>query len=337
MADAVGSSGTFLISLYMVLELAAFFVIYKFILTGGTVLLENSKSKPVFKFLSAVLAANFFFKLVLMYAGTVLFTHELLFETVSPAEITLTLIIPVVYVACKGIRVISRTAEFLIWLIIAVLAVNLVFLKVFPDFSSNLPLLNGSFGDLVKAGDKFFFWFGDLTPLMFVKLKSSKRNYVKLSVFSSWVIVIFGIVLMYAFYGKAAPYVSNVIVKVASFNQFAAKLGRLDWTGMIVWLLMSLIFLSVYFWGFVQAATQVLKSRKLVWIIGVGGLLAAEIFVKDATQIVQFALTKITWLAITANYIIPLLFLIMATIEKKREAKALSDAPVTEVVNEQGA
>ena len=240
-AECVGSSGSLLIFLYMTLEVVMFFIVYRFATCGGA---QKLKDNPIYKGLVAVLGVYFILKFILMYSGTVLFAMELLFENISPYEVIITLIIPVAYAAHKGLNSIARTAEICIWIVALILTVNFVFLNAQTDFSNNLPLLNGRFNELLSDGDKFFFWFGDFSPLLLVKLKPSKRNPVGFSLFVSFFAVIISIVLMYAMYGEMAQYISNFIVRTAGYNQFASKLGRLDWTGMIAWLIMSLLFLD---------------------------------------------------------------------------------------------
>ncbi len=317
-AEYAKSSGSLLVFLYMTLEVVMFFIVYRFVAENGA---EKLSGNRIYKTLAAVLAANFLFKLILMYSGTILFTMELLFENISPYEIILTLIIPVAYAAYKGINSIARTAEICIWIIASVLTINLVFLNAQLDFSNNLPLLNGSFGELLTDGDKFFFWFGDFTPLLFVKLKQSKRNPVGLSLFISFIAVIFAIVIMFAMYGEVAEYISNFIVRIAGYNQFASKLGRLDWTGMIAWLIMALLFLAVYLWAFAEAGKAVVGNKKLPFFTGIIALLAVELIVYDSGEVVRFALKDIRWLAVVSNYIVPSLLLILLVYQKRKSAK----------------
>ena len=81
-------------------------------------------------------------------------------------------------------------------------------------------------------------WFGDATPLLFLSIKPSRRNPTSLMYGLSAGFVIIEFVLMNAIYGNASEYVVNLVVKVAGFNQFSDVLVRLDWTGLIVWLML---------------------------------------------------------------------------------------------------
>lgn len=318
MAENVKSSGTMTVIFYLLLEAVSFAFIYAIIQKGDFDTLENGKGKWPYKLIMAVLAAGFLFKLCLMYAGTVMFVQEQLFENISITELALTLIIPVAYIAAKGIKIISRTAEICIWYIAVALLFNLVFLKAEPDFSRNLPLLNTSFSEYVTDGSKFFFWFGDLTPFLFVTLtRGGKSKPWGMLVFSS-LLVAFGFSLMYAMYGNSSMYIGNFVVKIASFNQFADKLGRLDWTGMIAWLVMAIIYLGVYLWALLEAGERVFKKRKPIFAVAVLALLAVEIFVPDLSKLISFAQGDIKYLAIAVNYVVPaILFLWIMQIKKK--------------------
>lgn len=47
---------------------------------------------------------------------------------------------------------------------------------MYLDISENLPFIDGEISDVLKRGDKFFMWFGDATPLLFLSIKPSRRN-----------------------------------------------------------------------------------------------------------------------------------------------------------------
>lgn len=317
-AEAVGSSGSLLIFIYMILEVILFLIVYRFILIDGN---ETLKNTVTYKVLMVVFAANFLIKAFIALSGTILFSLELLFENISPYEVILALMIPVTYIAYKGIRVIGRTSEACFPIIALVLLINFIFLKAKLIFSNNLPLLNGSFGELLTDGDKFFMWFGDLTPLIFVKLKSSRRNYVGLSMAASFLLVMIAIILMYAMYGPASEYISNFIVKIAGYNQFANKLGRLDWTGMIIWLIMSLLFAATYLWGFAEAVSNIAGKSKPAVFAGASMLLTALLLIPDFSEVVTFAMGGVRWLSVAANYVLPVILLIMAVIKKRKNAR----------------
>lgn len=317
-AEAVGSSGSLLIFLYMIMEVILFLIVYRFILIDGN---ETLKNTVTYKVIMVVLAANFLIKAVIALTGTILFSLELLFENISPYEVILALMVPVTYIAYKGIRVIGRTSEACFPVIAIVLLINFVFLKAKLVFSNNLPLLNGSFGELLTDGDKFFIWFGDLTPLIFIKLKSSRKNYVGLSMAASFLLVMIAIIIMYAMYGAASEYISNFIVKIAGYNQFANKLGRLDWTGMIIWLIMSLLFSSTYLWAFSEAIGNIVGKKKPIVFVGASMVMTALMLIPDYSEVVTFAMGEVRWLSIAANYILPLILLIMAVIKKRKNAR----------------
>lgn len=320
----VQSSGTFLMALYLVPEILMFFIIYKFINIDGIFTIEshdNIGTKIVYKTIMAILMIYFICRLYLMYVGTVMFVLEVMFENILPIEIEYTLIIPILYIAYKGIRTISRTSEILTWISVAILITNYVFLKSDLNFSENFPLLNDTFKNFIKSGSLFFFWFGDFTPLIFLTLKSSKRNYVTLSLIISVAFILFAYVIMYAMYGNSATYLSNLIVKMAGFNQFGNKLGRLDWTGIIAWLIMAILYLAIYLWATIEAGVRLINKRNIVITIIIIGLILADTLVKDTSKVILFAMTDIRYLAVLSNYLLPLILLFMALQLHKNKAK----------------
>ncbi|MEG1790774.1 MAG: GerAB/ArcD/ProY family transporter [Clostridia bacterium] len=322
-AEHVKSSGALLIALYLVFEIIMFFIIYRIANANGLKDIEDGNGKNImYKLLMLILLLNFLFKLCLMYAGTVLFVLELLFENISTEEIALILVIPIAYLSAKGIQTISRTAEISMWYIILVLVVNFLFLKASPDFSLNLPILNDEIPVFLKKGSVFFFWFGDFTPFIFLTLKDSKRNFIKVSLTASVLLILFVFLLMFAVYGNSARYISNFIVKVASFNQFANKLGRLDWTGMIAWLVLAILYLSVYLWAVIEAGSRIFKNRKAALSLGVIVLTLVIIIVGDLNKLIDFATTEFKYLAVFCNYLVPVILLFWSM--QKRKAKAIS-------------
>lgn len=244
MRQAVGTNDLFVLLLYLLLDAAQFFVVYKFVATGGK---EAIQDTVFYKVAGAMLFVNFFMKTFMATAGTTAFTTESLFEDIGTGSVVVALLVTTGYVAAKGIRTIGRTAEISSFLIFTVFTLNFVFLKVYLDISENLPFIDGEISDVLKRGDKFFMWFGDATPLLFLSIKPSKRNPTSLMYGLSAGFVIIGFVLMNAIYGNASEYVVNLVVKVAGFNQFSDVLGRLDWTGLIVWLMLrSFIFRRIF-------------------------------------------------------------------------------------------
>ena len=94
---------------------------------------------------------------------------------------------------------------------------------------------------------------------------------------------------------------------------------------MIVWLIMALVFLSTYVWAFTEAGSLTVKKRAVPFALCIVGVLVAELCVKEMTDIVNFALTGIKWLAVAGNYVVPVILLITLTVQKKKNAR-LPDA-----------
>jgi Spore germination protein. len=321
LAENVKSSGTLTVFLYLLLEAVSFAFVYAIMKKGNVDELLDGKSKWAYKAMLTVVFACFLLKLCLMYAGVVTFVLEQLFENISVTGIALALIVPVAYLAAKGIRVISRTTEIFIWYIAVVLVFNVIFLKVRPDFMRNLPLLNAPLPEYAAEGSKFFFWFGDFTPFMFVALKDDKKAKPWGMFLFVSLVVVFGIALMYSMYGNSAVYIGNFIVKLASFNQFADKLGRLDWTGMIAWLIMAIIFLSVYLWALLEVGERVIKRRRTIFVFAILTLLAVKILLPDLSKIVEFVQGKVRYLAVAVNYFVPVIIYLWLMQRRKNTAE----------------
>lgn len=280
-----------------------------------------------FKILIFLVMAYYIIKTSLTMGGTILFIIDLLFDGAKVGLICVTLILPIFYLAFKGIRTIARFSQICIWLIAFVLGFNYIFLNANPVFSQNLPLINDTIPNMIKNGSSFFLWFGDVTPLLFIKLKKdhSKGTSIAVAIVAAFGLIIYGFSLMYALYGNAAPYISNFLVKVASYNQFADKLGRLDWSGIIIWLLMAMIYLAFYFWIIAEIGRRVFKKRNLVLSLSAIGVVIFELFFKDYQRVGEFAMSGIIkYAAIFCNLLFPAIVIVWVYVVKKKKAKAES-------------
>ncbi len=336
MAGVMGSSGTFVVSIYLLFELITFLFVYSFMKRGGLEVFDKNPSKT-YKVLLVVVMVYYLVKTCLVTGGTILFVIELLFDGVSAVLICITLLIPIFYLAYKGMRTIARFSQICIWLIAFVLAFNYIFLKANPIFSQNLPLINDTIPKMFEKGSSFFLWFGDVTPLLFIKLKKerAKGTPIAVAIIAAFGLIIYGFTLLFALYGNAAPYISNFLVKVASYNQFADKLGRLDWSGIIIWMLMAMIYLAFYFWVIGEIGSKVFKKRNLVLSLSVVVVAIVEFMLKDYQRVGEFAMSEIKYYAAFCNYVFPAIVIIWAFALKKKNAKAdalLGGAPAGESV-----
>ena len=124
MRQAVGTNDLFVLLLYLLLDAAQFFVVYKFVATGGK---EAIQDTVFYKVAGAMLFVNFFMKTFMATAGTTAFTTESLFEDIGTGSVVVALLVTTGYVAAKGIRTIGRTAEISSFLIFTVFTLNFVF------------------------------------------------------------------------------------------------------------------------------------------------------------------------------------------------------------------
>lgn len=175
-------------------------------------------------------------------------------------------------------------------------------------------------------------WFGDATPLLFLSIKPSRRNPTSLMYGLSAGFVIIGFVLMNAIYGNASEYVVNLVVKVAGFNQFSDVLGRLDWTGLIVWLMLAVIYISTYLWASGEALKSLFKGKKnIVIVLTVIGVGAMTILKKDIRNMLDFVTGGARWYVAATNYVLPVALIVYAEVRKRKSAKI---APAKEAVGE---
>lgn len=323
LVEAVGNSNLVIIILLSLLDLAMLGVVMRISQLGVLEEIEKHKNKVLYKALMLVLAGYFLFKLGLMYGGVVQFVLDQLFENIDAIWISITLIIPICYLAYKGFNTIARVCELFIWYLFIVIAINFCFLDAQLDWSRNLPLFDGNAMSTLMKGGGYAIWFGDALPFLFLTVKKNKVNYVKFLGAASLLVISATYVVMNAMYGKAAVYITNFIVKLSGFNMFSDKLGRLDWVGMVAWVINSCVYLAVFFWATMQAGRKVADKPRII-----AALIIIAIIIVDAQTVSMssgkdFAESPFKYLGWFCNYALPLILLIIYAVYKKKEKKGL--------------
>ncbi len=231
-------------ALMIALDIATFAFVYKIARAGGLRSLDVPLAVKNAAILLAVTGSAF--KAVLFCSETVAYAATTLFDEGLWRLVLAGLIPALAYIAYKGYNVIARVAQISVWLIGTVVVLNILLADLHGDPDAVLPILPDA--GVAAAGDKYLFWFGDFTPLMFCSIAvDARRKHVPVLISLAFIAIFtvgFTIALACVF-GGGTTYASFAFAKLSVFNKLSKLLGALDFPVVSAWLLMATIKLSL--------------------------------------------------------------------------------------------
>ena len=258
-AQHLQSSTLWLYLVMSAIDLLCLLSVYLFAKSGADGNLVKSGSVS-YRALNALLCLYLLAKGFFYFVYTVIFLTIDLFVGVAPYVIVFVLAAPVVYTGIKGMRALARLAEIFALLLFAVMVVNLAFLEADTDFGRNLPVFALPPADFFSEGLHFGMWLGDLFPLLFVTLKNKRLPYFAFGTGAAYSLVVVIAAVAVAMYGNALPYVYNMLIRIAGFNQLSTEIGRLEWAALFVVIIMAVMGLSLLFWGSTESCRRAVGS-----------------------------------------------------------------------------
>ncbi|MDR3216144.1 MAG: spore germination protein [Clostridiaceae bacterium] len=302
-----------------VIELLMYACVIKFTKNGGMDLLK-SESKIFYNAVLGVLLLYFLVKGIVLTGSLVLMIEQLLFDNISVYLVIITLLATVAYLAVKGIKGIARLSEMLVLILALSMLVNLVFLKSRMNFSNNLPVITDDLVQYFKAWGSYGAWFFDSVPFLFITIKSrGKRHYIGAAYLIAFAFIMTYYFLGNALFGKYLFGIDNFLVKLSSFNFLSEELGRLDWTGIISWVVICMINMSVLLWAAIEAGGRIFKKRNAV-AAAVVVITAVAVAVLDPFDYRKFA--DISWFGYTlcaVGFAVPLAVYIFSAVVKRKK------------------
>lgn len=258
-AQQMQSSTLWLYLIMSAFDLVCLAAIYLFAKSGADAAL-TAKGGGLYRLLNAALCLYLLTKGFFYFVYTVIFLTIDLFIGVAPFVIVIVLAAPVVYTGIKGMRALARSAEIFALLLFAVMVVNLAFLDADMDFGRNLPVFALPPDGFFVNGLRFGLWLGDLFPLLFLKIKNKRLPYFAFGTGAAYSLVVIIAALAVAMYGNALPYVYNMLIRIAGFNQLSTEIGRLEWAALFVVIIMAITGLSLLFWGSAESCRRATGS-----------------------------------------------------------------------------
>lgn len=235
-------------------------LIYGFMTRDGDSFLVKEKSKS-YKIANLLMLFYLMFKGVIYFSYFIIFIVVELFAGIAPTTVIFILLMPMIYLAYKGVTAMARTAELFLLPFLVLIVLNFIMIQSDIDFGRNLPFLTMEPDKFMKTNLSFGLWVGDLLPLVYVKVKQKKFPHVPVSIGFSYAIVNITILVGVALYGAALPYVSNLFIRLSAFNLLALEIGRVEWALLIIVATMAFLESSLIFWGIGEAGKRIFGKR----------------------------------------------------------------------------
>ncbi len=324
-ADAAGSSTLWLYLSATAIEVGVLLLIYLFMTMGGDAFLSRRKS-VLYRAAMTVAMLYSMVKGVLYFAYTVLFLTNEMFSGLAPLLVIFVFLMPVIYMGVKGVRTIGRSAEILFILMFLGVITNLVFLDAKVEFERTLPFLYAPPEQLAKQFFRFGLWFGDMFPLVFVRMKKKRLPYIGLSTAVTAVLVNVIVLLGVAMYGDALPLVTNMLVRIATFSQLSMQIGRMEWISLFVVITGAMFALAFNYWGVCESADRAFNGKKIIRVIYPVVMVAVVAAIPATSAVVEFARTEIGYVLFALAVALPSFLLLLYAYHRR---KAPEDAKQT--------
>ena len=299
-------------------------------------LMKKCNCKNIYEFmkqtLGVVVTKIFMFLLMLKFAlvianltkGLEFFVVDNLYNKYNWLKFILPLIAIVGFLSYKGLRNISRVFEmFFVAIIIGCIYIGLKAITN-VDLLAFLPMFKDGTQPLINGGYMHLSWFGSSTFLimMFGKVdfeKQKKCNFILFLVFAV-LLVEFLYFVFYGLFDITAPIHNFALSDISQFYSGVASTDELSWLVVSLWVVVQTVQIGLYVYCMMLAFMFTFNIKnKIVPITIISGLLILLGYVSEKTINLEsvFFTNWASILSIATQYVIPLVLLIAAFINKK--------------------
>ena len=306
LSEDLGSSAFWAFLCYSLIDVFISVLVFLFVLRNGDALL-TATNNVAYRLISLGVMCFLTLKGIFLfsYASSYL-THEL-FQGLEPSLIYLLFLLPVVYLGAKGISSLSRTAEIMFPVIFLMIAANLVFLQTKMDFARVLPVFSKEPTELAKLFPRYGVWLGDTLPFLFVRIKNKKLPYITIGLTGTWLFVNLVLLLGVAIYGDALKTVTDLLIRIAGFNQLSKDIGRTEWTNLLSVLIASIISLAFTYFGALSACKRTFRTAAPIKIGYPLAILLAVLLIPSAQTVTDFSIGDFGYVMFLLAILLPIL------------------------------
>lgn len=298
-------------------ELILAVLIFAFVRTRCDGLLRSTGNK-IYKICCALCAVwliakgTFYFSYCASYLA-----HEQ-FGGVEPTLFYILLLSPIIYLGIKGLRSISRTAEIFVPLFFVIILINLVFLETDLDIERNLPVFAMEPKDFFAGLPRYGLWLGDVIPFAFMRIKNKRMPYLSGGVLVTFALVNIIVFLGVATYGEALRTVTDLLIRIAGFNQLSLDIGRMEWTNLFAVIALSILSLAFLFYGCTAASERAVGFSLPAKIIFPTVVICCVLFTQSSQAIAQFAVEQIGYVMSGIAVLLPFAFCAVGLYARKK-------------------
>lgn len=316
-SESFDSSTLWVFLLFTLVDVVCAIFTFAFSRMNGDVLLVATKNKfyKVCCFLASLwltTKTTFYFCYCMSYLS-----HEL-FTGVQPVLIYMVFLLPVAYLGNKGTRTIARSAEVFALLCVFTIVLNLAFLDANLDVGRNLPIFSLPPSEFFAKSLRYGLWLGDLFPFAFVRIRNKKMPYVSLTMAFVWALVNLIVMLGVALYGNALKMVSDLLIRIASFNQLSLEIGRMEWTNLFLIITISILSMSFLYDGANKAFARATGSALPCRIFCPLAVLVVSLGVTSTQSVTDFALGELGYVLFALAVALPVLVTTTALVQKRK-------------------
>lgn len=289
-------------------------------------ILQNKIGKILTKIIFLILLAYFMFKTLLVFSVTyVYFKHQIYKQDLIWIAIISGL--PVInHATVCGVRGFSRTMELFIAIVLTGFIACLAF-SLFTPISMPYFFVSSS-KDFFTSFYRHLFSFGDYIFLLLIidKIEFKKEDFKRIYkyAFSGIILILLLFFLFYSKYQQTAFMHNNALADLLVFSVEFNAVGRLDIIAMLTILFITIFQLEIFCYGFYQSIHGIFPLLKkfyacLTFDIIFG--LLYYIFIGKYEIMVTSASYYFPILAISVNYVLPILILIIYLIDMRNLKK----------------
>lgn len=301
------------------IEIILTIFIFAFVRSQSDLLLRATNSK-MYRLCCAACSVWLILKGVFYFCYSAAYLAHEQFGGVEPALFYLLLLSPAIYLGIKGARSISRTCEIFVPLFFVLIVLNLIFLDTELDIGRNLPVFAVEPKDFFTGLPRYGLWLGDVIPFAFLRIKNKRMPYLTTGLVLKFSIINIVVFLGVAIYGDALKTVTDLLIRLAGFNQLSLDIGRMEWTNLFAVITLSILSLSFIFYGCTAAAERAFRFSLPAKIIFPIVVAACALFAKSTQAVAQFSLQWMGYVLSALAIVLPLMFFAVGLHARKKYA-----------------
>ena len=291
-------------------QLMLFFLAFELILFA--LVYDTVKNKRIYDLpgslragIMIILFVYFTIRTVVMTGEAAFFVSRAFFEGSYFALIVIMFGAVLFYSAMKNGRAMARLLELLIFLILAGYVANLAITGASAEFSANLPLFPVGLDKFIKAFGRYSLWTGDFLPLLFFQIEENQRTPERLNhrgkkrkksreipyALGLYVLAVTAYCLTLNAVFKADSWrADNLTTSLGAHNILNRLIGRADALSLTVWLIPTVLSLSLNLFAALEASSYFLKNKRVgAAIVAVAAAVLFFTALKSSDGLMRFA------------------------------------------------